>query len=102
MKVCILCEDSKVEIARDKATGVFPEKIESLRAMLPANMVPEHLSIPVSESGELPATHWFCFATISEETYQNMLARQEHTVIEESRPTAFLEKHGLKRIKNKQ
>lgn len=55
------------------------------------------LHIPVSESGELPATYWFCCLTTN--SYVGILSLKKHTIMEESGPKTFLEKYNLKVIR---
>lgn len=107
MRVCVLCEDSKIELARQNSKGFSNEvKPEVSKGVMDfksrlgiANKEFKHLSIPVSETGQLPATHWFCFLNVTEEGYQKMLAVQEHSIYEESGPKEFLEKWNLQIIK---
>jgi hypothetical protein len=107
MRVCILCEDSKVELARQNSKAFNNEvKTEIQKGLIAfketlgiANKEFKHLSIPVSETGQLPATHWFCFINVTEEGYQKMLAVQEHSIYEESGPKEFLAKWNLQIIK---
>lgn len=107
MRVCILCEDSKIELARQNSKAFsnevkpeVPKGVTDFKSRLGiANKEFKHLSIPVSETGQLPATHWFCFVTVTEEGYQKMLAVQEHSIYEELGPKEFLEKWNLQIIK---
>lgn len=103
MRLCILCEDSKVELARENIKTVPNNKPKPvLHPALQAykeTLTKVHLSIPVSETGELPATHWFCFMNVTQEGYDQLLSIQEHSVIEEGSPKEFLSKWNLKIIK---
>jgi|LauGreDrversion4_2_1035121.scaffolds.fasta_scaffold160363_5 hypothetical protein len=108
MRICILCEDSKVELARQNSKAISNNKVKSdipkgvaafKERLGIANIEFQHLSIPVSETGQLPATHWFCFMNVDEEGYQKLLAVQEHSVYEESAPKEFLERWNLKVIR---
>ena len=108
MRICILCEDSKVQLARQNSKGILaessnPKPLTPILAAIKQNLglpeVKEHLSIPVSETGELPATHWFCFMNVTEAGYEKVKSVQEHSIIEESSPKEFLTKNGLKIIK---
>jgi hypothetical protein len=108
MRICILCEDSKVELARQNSKAlnsnqVKPEVPKGLTVFKErlgiADKEYKHLSIPVSETGKLPATHWFCFMNVSEEGYKKMLDVQEHSVYEEMGPKEFLEKWNLQIIR---
>ena len=80
MRICILCEESKVTQVR--------EKMKSDNIM----------NISLSPTGELPATHKMCVLAVTEERAQEMINSAELTTIEAIRPTEFLEKHGLKKI----
>lgn len=109
MRICILCEDSKVNLARENSKGILSSsrptsfQLNPSAALIKKNLgIPEateHLTIPVSETGELPATHWFCFLNVTETGYADLKRIQEHSVIEESGPKEFLEKWNLKIIK---
>lgn len=80
MRICILCEESKVLQAREKMNN---DNI---------------LKIDLSPTGELPATHKFCVMAVPEEKAQKMIEGAELTIIEAMNPKEFLEKHGLKKI----
>jgi hypothetical protein len=81
MRVCILCEESKVEQVRKKM------KRDNI------------LNIPCSENGQLPATHRFCFIATDERGADDLLKSAEITTIEICSPKEFLEKWNLKIIK---
>lgn len=81
MRVCILCEESRVEEARKKM------KRDNI------------LTIPCSESGELPVTHRFCCIATDERGSQELLDKAEITNMEISGPKEFLKKWNLKIIK---
>jgi hypothetical protein len=81
MRVCILCEESKVTQAREKT------KRDNI------------LTIPCSETGELPATHRFCCIATDERGAQELLSKAEITTMEISGPKEFLTKWNLKIIK---
>lgn len=80
MRVCILCEESKVEQAREKANK--------------KNI----LVVACSETGELPSTHRFCCIATDEKRAKELLANELYTV-EISGPKDFLNKWNLKIIK---
>lgn len=81
MRICIMCEDTKVEkIRKDR-------KNKNL------------LTIPLSESGSLPATHWFCCLATTQEIADKYLATAVNTIMEISEPKEFLEKWNLQIIK---
>jgi hypothetical protein len=80
MRICILCEESKVSQAREKM------KNDNI------------LKIDLSPTGELPATHKLCVMAVPEERAQEMINSAELTIIEAMNPKEFLEKHGLKKI----
>ncbi len=81
MRICILCEESKVIQVREK--------------MKKDNI----LQIQCSPTGELPATHYFCTMAVTEEKANSLLAKRELTTMEISEPKEFLEKWNLKIIK---
>jgi hypothetical protein len=81
MRICILCEDSRVEEVREK-TG---------RKNI--------LQVSCSESGQLPSTHKFCCIATDEKGAQELLSKAEITTMEISGPKEFLTKWNLKIIK---
>jgi hypothetical protein len=106
MRLCILCEDANINDARERAATVLPqhkltEGLRELKKKKGEDISLDHLKIPLSSTGELPATHWFCFINVNEAMHQSMLDSQMHTIIEEGCvPSEFLAEHGLKRIKS--
>jgi hypothetical protein len=80
MRICILCEESKVQHAREKMQNS------------------DILKIDLSPTGELPATHKLCVLAVTEEKAKQMMDSAELTIIEEMGPKEFLEKHNLKKI----
>jgi len=80
MRICILCEESKVQQAREKMKNS------------------EILKIDLSPTGELPATHKLCVMAVTEEKAKEMIDSAELTIIEAMHPREFLEKHNLKKI----
>lgn len=107
MKLCILCEDSKVELAREnvKKIWIIQENqttnplITKVKEFYNLPQQGSYLKMPCSASGEFPATHWFCFMNVTEDVYTKIKSIQEHSIIEESSPKEFLEKWNLKIIK---
>ena len=80
MRICILCEESKVSQARDKM------KNDNI------------LRIDLSPTGELPATHKLCVMAVTDDKAKQMIESAELTIIEAMNPKEFLEKHGLKKV----
>ena len=80
MRICILCEESKVIQAREKM------KNDNI------------LKIDLSPTGELPATHKLCVLAVTDEKAKQMIDSAELTTIEAMNPKEFLEKHNLKKI----
>jgi hypothetical protein len=80
MRICILCEESKVSQAREKM------KNDNI------------LNINLSPTGELPVTHKLCVLAVTEQKAKEMIDSAELTIIEAMNPSEFLEKHGLKKI----
>ena len=83
-RVCVICEHASVTEARERAKSFLHVDV---------------LKIPVSKSGELPATHWFCHLQTTEEGYAKFLEMQQYTIIEEGGPKEFLSKRNLKIIR---
>lgn len=81
MRVCILCEESKVSQVREKMKR---DKI---------------LKIGCSQTGEEPATHRFCCISTDEKGANDLLRQAEITTMEISNPKEFLAKWNLKIIK---
>jgi hypothetical protein len=81
MRICILCEASKVADARTK------EGKDNI------------LKIELSPTGEKPATHNFCTMVVTQEKADKLFAKREFTTMEIAEPKEFLEKHNLKIIK---
>lgn len=105
MKLCIMCDDANVEKARENSKDVFTKSEQVIHPMMQAfkDSLPDqskkHLSIPLSETGKLPATHWFCFVNVDDDGYQKLLSVQQHSIIEQSGPKEFLTKWNLQIIK---
>jgi len=106
--LCILCEDANIVEARNRLVSTLPgngKLTESQLAFKKANGIDietevSHLKAGCSPTGQAPATHWFCYITVDEETHQKMIGNKLYTIIEEDRvPSEFLADHGLKRIK---
>lgn len=81
MRLHILTEDSKVNQVRE----AFGQNI---------------LKIPLSPTGEEPATHWFCTMAGSDEKMNAIYAKRNLSVMElGTSPKDFLQRWGLKIIK---
>lgn len=101
-KICILCSDADVILARENTRKIFEKDIKTLE--LPSffnkdKIIHDYLSIPVSQTGQLPTTHWFCFLNTNDETYDKIMGNVIYSIIEESGPKEFLEKWNLQIIK---
>ena len=82
MRINILTEDSKVAQVREEMKNQ------------------DILEIPVSPTGEEPATHWYCTMAGSDEKMNAIYAKKNLSIMElEIGPKQFLEKWGLKIIK---
>ena len=81
MRICILCEASKVEEARTIKKNNNILKIE------------------LSPNGQKPATHYFCTMVVTQEKADKLFAKQDFTTMEIAEPKDFLEKYNLKYIK---
>lgn len=80
MRICILCEVSKLSEVREKM------KNDNI------------LNIDLSPTGESPTTHKMCVMALPEDKAQEMINSAELTIIEAMNPKEFLEKHNLKKI----
>lgn len=80
MRICILCEESKVLQVREKMKN---DRI---------------LNIDLSETGEMPATHKLCVMAVTDDKAKQLIDSAELTIIEAMGPKEFLEKHNLKKI----
>ena len=103
MRICILCKDENIEAARENCKNIFTkEKTEiELPSFVDKDKLPKtHLGIPLSETGEFPATHWFCFMSTNQENYDRIVNNALYSTIEESSPKEFLEKCNLKIIRS--
>jgi hypothetical protein len=81
MRICILCDASRIEEARQKEGN---NKI---------------LTIELSQSGEKPATHYFCTMVVDQKKADKLMAKREFTIMEIAEPKDFLEKHNLKMLR---
>ena len=81
MRVCILCEESKVNQVKEKM------KNDSI------------LKILCSETGEPPSTHRFCCIATDERGANKLVESAELVTVEISGPKEFLNKWNLKIIK---
>ena len=81
MRICILCDASNLEAARQKEGN---NKI---------------LTIQLSPSGEKPATHYFCTMVVDQKKADKLMAKKEFTIMEIAEPKDFLAQHNLKIIK---
>ena len=102
MRICILCENKNIDEARLNCKNIFPSKEPELKLpdfLMKKEFPKTHLSIPCSETGTLPATHWFCFMSCDEANYKKMVETSLYSTIEESGPKEFLEKWNLQIIK---
>lgn len=82
MRINILIEDSKVAQVR--------QNMENDNIM----------KIPVSPTGQVPPTHWFCTMAGEEEKMKAILAKQNLSIMESNiGPKEFLEKWNLKVIR---
>ena len=100
----ILCKDVNVIDARKRAVTTLPDyvNVTSAETEIDPAAGNNHLIVPCSPTGEVPATHWYCYIKVTDETYQKMLDNQLHTIIEKDLlPSEFLADHGLKRIRTK-
>lgn len=84
VRLCILVDDAHVDEVRRIGKKV---------------MLHFCLKIPVSATGENPATHWFCTMTVNQELHDKLMKLANWSEMEVGRPKAFLEKRGLRVIR---
>lgn len=90
MNLCILVPAADVEKVRDKAlTLEFFAKTERKKL----------LNIALSESGQEPATHYFCAANVNEDLYNKLLNMKEFSEMSTDDPKTFLKTKNLKVVK---
>jgi hypothetical protein len=87
MRICIICEDKWVEEVRESSKDIIPGH--------------NNLSIPLSPTGEFPATHWLCVCNVNEEIWKKFEERRKYTQMYQSLPSVLLEELKLKRIGKK-
>lgn len=80
MRICILCEESKV--------------LQATEQMKSGDI----LKISLSPTGELPATHKLCVMAVTEDKAKSLMNLTGLAIIEAMNPKEFLEKHNLKKI----
>ena len=89
MRLCILATNENVEAVRARAAENMPTMTQIL-------------NFPVSSTGELPATHWFCNFKVSEAMYENLMSLKNLSEMEiHDNSKKFLEERNLKFIKSK-
>ncbi len=90
MNVCILVPSADVEKVRDAALTVeFFAKTNREKLM----------NIALSETGQEPATHYFCSANISQELYEKLSNMRKYSEMSTEDPKNFLKSKNLKVIK---
>jgi hypothetical protein len=83
----IVCEDRHVEEVRESSQALIQSK---------ANM-----RIPLSPTGNLPATHWMCVLYVTEEGRERLSSLRKHSIIAKASPKFVLSELGLKTINNR-
>ena len=101
MRICILCENKNIEAARLNSKNIFPaEKTNTdLPDRFKDGLPKTHLHIPCSPTGEGEPTHWFCFMSTDNATYERIVNNSLYSEVEESSPKEFLQKWGVKVIR---
>lgn len=86
-RVCILVSDEHLAEVR-----------QTVRDAGVANY--DVLNVPVSATGKMPATHWFCLAIVDDNQLNKLLSLKNHTEMETGIfPKKFLADRNLKNIK---
>lgn len=94
-RICILCPDADVEKAREAAKDIVNLAASPL---LPAASF-RYLAIPVSPTGQAPATHWFCHLNCTDEVHDRISSAAVYSAVEEAGPKEFLEARGLSMVR---
>lgn len=87
MLLCILAKDEDVEAVRATALSNCPE-FQGQKL----------LTVPVSATGHLPATHWFCCFPVSKPFYEKLMSVKKLSEMELDSPQNFLKERNLKII----
>lgn len=85
MRVTIVCEDKYLTEVREKAKLLLPNQTT--------------LKTPLSESGRLPATHWFCTCYLTNEGFKKLIDLKNYSMIYSETPKRVLKEINLKIIK---
>lgn len=88
MIICILATNENVEEVRAKGIEVLPQ-FSGHRL----------LGTPVSPTGLMPPTHWFCSFSVTPETFEKLMAVKNLSEMEESSSKSFLKERNLKQIR---
>ncbi len=79
--ICTIAPDKDAASVREIAKPYFGDNV---------------LSIPLSETGELPVTHWFCAFQATQLVIDKMFAAQNLSEMEVCDAKEFLQKRNLK------
>ncbi len=90
MRISILVSDANVAAVRAAAIS----GLKNYPKLIHANL----LSIPVSPTGDLPVTHWFCNFEGSDGLLEKLLALQNLSEIAVADATDFLTQKNLKYV----
>jgi hypothetical protein len=82
-RLTIICEDKWIDEARERAKLLFKHDV---------------LKIPVSETGELPATHWICTLHLDDEKFDSILNLKNKSMMFEMSSREVLKEMNLKKI----
>jgi hypothetical protein len=87
MRMTIVCEDRHVDEVRQKSQSLIRSK--------------NNMRIPLSPTGNLPATHWMCVLYVDEEGRDKLESLKKHSIIAKASPKFLLSDMGLKIISDK-
>jgi hypothetical protein len=85
MKITIIIEDQYVEEARERVKTTF-KNISTLK-------------IPLSPTGQTPATHWMCSLDVTEEGFKKLTNLKKHSIMKNCAASVLLKEMDLKLIK---
>jgi hypothetical protein len=85
MRFSIVCPDEHIQQAREEG-----------KSLISSHVV---LTTPLSKTGEMPQTHWFCTCYLTEEGFRKFKDLQKNTSIYQGPPSKVLKDLDLKIIR---
>jgi len=82
-RITILCEDQYINDVRETAKSILKHGV---------------LKTPLSETGELPISHWICVLHVNDEKYNNLISLKDKSIMVEKSARDVLKEFNLKKI----